>query len=114
MTTASAPTKEKRAAIVWLDRSHAFIATGREGRRQVTEVDRELDRESDYLLRVIRAASDCDRLMVMGPDGPRLAFEREYVALYRRPDRLIDNGLEMAPEPRQLVDRLRFVESSMP
>ncbi len=101
-----------RAAVVWLDRSHALVARSLQGHPAVTEVDREADPEPSYLLRVIHEAADCDRLVVMGPDASRVAFEREYVALYRRPDRLIDVGRVETPRDADLVDTLRLLEPS--
>ena len=68
----------------------------------MTEVDREADPEASYLLRIIHEAEDCERLVVMGPDASRVAFEREYVAIYRRPDRLIDVGQVASPRAADL------------
>ncbi len=96
-------------ALVWLDRSHALVARAYDGKTLVTEIDRQLDAEPAFLLRVAREAAECDRLVVMGPDASRIAFEREYVALYKRPDRLVDAGMEIEPAPRELIDRLRFL-----
>lgn len=101
------------AAVVWLDRSHALVARSHDGRAAVTEVERETDTELSYLLRVVHEAAGCDRLVVMGPDAARVAFEREYVALYRRPDRLIDVGQMISPRPADLVDELRMLEPSL-
>lgn len=98
------------AAVVWLDRSHALVARSHEGRAEITEVDRAFEPEPSYLLRVVHEAADCDRLVVMGPDASRVAFEREYVALYRRPDRLIDVGQVITPRKSDLVDVLRMLE----
>jgi hypothetical protein len=100
------------AALVWLDRRHALVARTYDQGTLVTEIDRDLDAESEFLLRVAREAAECDRLVVMGPDASRLAFEREYVALYQRPDRLIDAGMEIEPGARELTDRLRFLASA--
>jgi len=105
-----AATPGHTAAVVWLDRSHALIARARKGVPAITEVEREQDLETNYLLRVAREAEDCDRVVIMGSDASRIAFEREYVALYRRPDRLIDVGLASTPEPRDLVQQLRMIE----
>lgn len=105
-----ATTPGHTAAVVWLDRSHALIARARKGVPAITEINREVDRETDYLLRVAREAQGCDRVVIMGSDASRIAFEREYVALYRRPERLIDVGLETTPEPRDLVQQLRDVQ----
>lgn len=112
MDTCSIISTTRSSAVIWLDRSHALIAKPSHGRAGVTEVDGELDPES-YLVRVAREAAGCDRLVVMGPDAWRLAFEREYVALYRRPDRLIDSGAPMSPRPIELADHLRVLEPSL-
>lgn len=99
-----------QAAVVWLDRLHALVARAPEGHAEVTEVARESDPEPSYLLRIIHEAAGCDRLVVMGPDSSRIAFEREYVAIYRRPDRLIDVGQVSAPRAADLMDTLRMLE----
>lgn len=102
-----------QAAVVWLDRSHALVARGLEGQATITEVERASDPEPSYLLRIIHEAVGCDRLVVMGPDASRVAFEREYVAIYRRPDRLIDVGQVEDPREADLVDALRMLEPSL-
>jgi hypothetical protein len=98
-----------QAALIWLDRSHAYVARPRGGETAVTEVDRDVDREDQFLLRLAHETADCERVLVTGDDASRVAFEREYVAIYRRPDRLIDGGDEAEPAPRELADRLRFI-----
>ena len=100
-----AATPGHTAAVVWLDRSHALIARARHGLPAITEIDREQDPESEYLLRIAREAQDCDRVVIMGADAARIAFE-----LYRRPERLIDVGLASAPDHRDLVQQLRLIE----
>jgi hypothetical protein len=99
------------AAVVWVDGWHALVARSEEGRRTVTEVDREASPVLDYLLRVARETDDCDLLMILGPGDTRLAFEREYVALYRRPDRLVDVEAAATTTPTDLMDRLRFLDA---
>ena len=113
MNTRLGPTAEHAAAVIWLDRSHALVARAHDGRAAVTDVDRDLDPEPMYLHRVMHEAADCDRLVVMGPDAARIAFEREYVAMYRRPDRLIDVGTAGAPRECDLVDQLRMLDPSL-
>lgn len=103
----------RSAAIIWLDRSHALVARARFGHPEVTEVDRAFDTDPAFLHRVVNEAAGCDRLVVMGTDAARVAFEREYVALYRRPDRLIDVGQVAAPRACDLVDHLRMLEPSL-
>jgi hypothetical protein len=46
----------------------------------------------------------------MGTDPSRIALERQYVALYRRPDRLIDLGPSHSAARSDLVDQLRVLE----
>ena len=84
-----------------------------QGHALITEVDREADPEPTYLRRVLREAEDCDRVVVMGPDSARIAFEREFVALYRRPDRLMDPGPSRDPVRSQLVDQLRVLDPTL-
>lgn len=103
----------KAAAIVWLDRHHALVARARDGHSVVTEVVRDADPEVQYLLRVAHEAADCDRIVIMGPDAARIDFEREYVALYHRPDRLIDVGLSFQPARRELIQQLELIEPSL-
>ena len=98
------------AAVVWLDRTHALVARAHDGHSVITEIDRESDLEAQYLLRVLHEAEGCDRVVIMGPDPSRLAFEREYVTVYRRPDRLIDLGPSHSPARSELVDQLRVLE----
>jgi hypothetical protein len=101
------------AAVVWLDRRHALVARARDGHPIVTEVARDIDPELQYLLRVVHEAADCDRVVIMGPDASRIDFEREYVSLYHRPDRLIDVGAAPQPATRELVQHLELVEPSL-
>lgn len=113
MDTRLAIPAQHAAAIVWLDRHHALVARAREGRSVVTEVERDADPEVQYLLRVVHEAADCDRVVIMGPDAARIDFEREYVALYRRPDRLIDVGVSFTPAPSDLIAQLELIEPSL-
>jgi hypothetical protein len=102
-----------QSAVVWLDRTHALVARAHEGRPEVTGVDRSFDTEPGYLLRVLREAAASDRLVVMGPDASRVALEREYVALYRRPEQLVDVGQLSEPREADLIDQLRMLEPSL-
>ena len=109
MDTLSAATPANNAVVVWLDRSHALVAREAEGRSEIIEVERSFDAEAPYLLRVIHATADSDRLVVMGSDAARVAFQREYVALYHRPDRLIDLGQVIHPRRSELFEHLRML-----
>jgi hypothetical protein len=113
MNTRPGTGAEHAAAVVWLDRYHALVARAYAGHAAITEVDRDLDPEPVYMHRVLDEAADCDRLVVMGNDAARISFEREYVALYRRPDRLIDVGRLDTPRESDLVDQLRMLDPSL-
>lgn len=64
-------------------------------------------REQPYLAQVVRAIGDRQRILILGPSSIRLALERDYVAIYRRPDRLIDVEPGGLFSPDDLVDRVR-------
>ena len=97
--------------VVWVDARYALVATAPDGEATLTRVNRNTDSEPAYLLRVARAAADCDRLFVMGPDEAKLSFEREYVALYRRPDRVSDVPAAAMPDADQLLARLQRLDA---
>jgi hypothetical protein len=48
------------------------------------------DASGRYLHRIIDEVGDAERVSIAGPGDLRLALEREYVAIRRRPDRLHD------------------------
>src|SRR3954447_8569171 len=98
-------------AVVVVGDEHALIARDDAGEPRITEIYRRADPEALYLLRIAREARQCDRLVVMGQGRARLAFEREYVALYRRPDRLVDVPSVPAGE-FEVLERLRRLEAA--
>jgi len=98
------------AAVIWVDGWHALVASAVQGHPRVTEIDREAEPEHDYFVRVARAADDCERLMILGPGTTREAFEREYAALFRRPDRFVDAETSPPATERELMDRLHQID----
>jgi hypothetical protein len=56
---------------------------------------------------VVRAVGDRQRVVILGPSSARLALEREYVAIYHRPDRIVDVEPAGAVRTEDLVERLR-------
>ena len=98
------------AVVVWLDHWHAFIARRSHGPNAIVEVARDAEPEARYLRRVAEVASDCRRVMILGPDDDRVAFDREYESLYERSDRFVE--VEACPWPTSsgLLDRLRLLE----
>jgi hypothetical protein len=96
------------SAVAWIEDRRALVARmSLDGRISTCEIERGDQDELAYLAVVVHAIGDRERVVILGPSDARLALEREYVALYRRPDRLVD--VEPAgPVPLAgLVDRLR-------
>lgn len=112
MALLASPADEPAAIVVWLDHWHAVIARSEHGHRAVVEVDREADTEMAYVRRVVEAAHDGGRLMVLGPDDERLAFDRQYETLYARSDRFVEVEASAALPSSDLLDRLRFLEGT--
>ena len=111
MPTAAASTSvtgTRPSAVAWIDDRHAYVATNASsGDLLFSEIRRRGDAADDdptYLVRVADAIGDRERIAIMGPDSNRLALEREYVAIFHRPDRLID------VEPSWLADRIEIAE----
>jgi hypothetical protein len=98
-------THVRPSAVVWIGEHQAIVARmGYEGIVSTCQIDRGAEPELAYLALVGRAIGNRERVLIMGPGSMRLALEREYVATYRRPDRLVD------VEPAGVIDRERVVE----
>jgi hypothetical protein len=96
------------SAVVWINGRHAIVARlDTRGRISTCAIERGLEPEPSYLSLVIRAIGDRERVVILGPSSVRLALEREYVATYRRPDRLVDVEPAGPVDEADLVDRLR-------
>jgi hypothetical protein len=99
------------AGVVYVEPWYAMVARSGEAAPVIADLERNRETEEEFLFRVARETTDCDRLVVMGPGQERLAFEREYVSLYQRPDRLIDDEAAATASRFDLLDRLRVLES---
>lgn len=79
-------------AVVWIDRDGALVVAGRrDGAWQVATLDRSLlETEHAFEARTTDAVLDAERVLVSGPADVRTEFERTYVAITHRPDRLFD------------------------
>ena len=98
------------AAITWIDRRHAIVArTTPSGTIDVEELPFAAGDTADAaaLTRVADSIGDRDRVLVAGPRNLRTALERQYVSIYRRPDRLVDVETDVPLGKADLVDRLR-------
>jgi hypothetical protein len=100
------------SAVVWLNDHHAVVAgIGSDGKVTREVVDRGHGTELEYLAAVVRAIGDRERVMILGPNQARLELEREYVAIYRRPERLVDVEPAGRMHADALVERLRRLAS---
>lgn len=98
------------SAVVWIDGRQAIVATmSADGHVSTYDVNRGHEPEPVYLTLVVRAIGDCKRVVILGPSTARLALEREYVAIFRRPDRLLDVEPAGPIDLEALVGRLRLL-----
>jgi hypothetical protein len=96
------------SAVVWIDSELATVAVMDGAGRISTSVVRRGHRPAlDHLARVVHEIGDRERVIILGPNTARLALEREYVAIYHRPDRLVDVEPAGALDSEDLVERLR-------
>lgn len=103
----AAPRIAPACAAAWINGRQALVATTNfDGRISTCEINRGLSPEPAYLALVVRAIGDRERVVILGPSSARLALEREYVAIFRRPDRLIDVEPAGLIDAEQLIDRL--------
>ncbi len=96
------------SAVAWINGREASVAMmSGDGRISMCQITRGWLPEGAYLARVVRVIGDRQRVVILGPRSARLALEREYVAMFRRPDRLVDVELAGPVSSEELVDRLR-------
>jgi hypothetical protein len=93
MTTQTTPAKpEPTEALVYIDHAHAVIVEHEPDGREVIEVlnRKRAETETAFEGRAADEVADQDRVVVSGPAFARTDFERAYVALTHRPDRIVD------------------------
>jgi hypothetical protein len=96
------------SAVAWINGRQAFVALmSHDGRISTCEITQGWLTEAAYLAQVVRVIGDRQRVVILGPSSARLALEREYVAMFRRPDRLVDVERADAMSPVEVIDRLR-------
>ena len=96
------------SAVAWIDEDEALVAQiAHDGAVSTCHIQRGGLPEPSYLAHVVRAIGDRERVVISGPGPMRLALEREYVALYRRPDRLVDVEPSERVGETELVERVR-------
>jgi hypothetical protein len=93
--------RPRHEAVVWIDHDQAVIVgQGADALESVELLDRAPDEsEAAFEARTVDEVVDEDRVVVSGPAYARTDFERAYVAVTHRPDRLIDVEPK-TPRPR--------------
>lgn len=95
------------SAVTWVNGRHAYVARlDAQGHVSQCEVERGDQTVPAYLADVVRAIGDRERVVILGPGTARLALEREYVAIFHRPDRLVDVERAGPVSQSALVERL--------
>jgi len=91
MTTRQAE-RTRSGAVVWIDDRQAIITTtADDGRPLVEQLGRgPQEAEATFDARTVDAVLDRDQVAVAGPAFARVAFERAFVAVTHRPERLVD------------------------
>jgi len=85
----AAPTN---VALVWIDHEHAVIVSDETERKGTVEcLARDLNEtETHFEARTVDQVVDEEKVVVSGPASARTSFERVYVSVTHRPDRLVD------------------------
>ncbi len=102
------------AAVVLLAATEAVIARTRpDGRDEIARVRRRTRRAGApaFHLRVLHELGDRSPIVVLGGPAERTAFEREFVAVSHRPDRLLEDASVHDAHPEALLERLRSLRS---
>lgn len=83
----------RRKSAVWIDDDRALVVKGGPDDRPIIEIMTRGSAEeiSRFEARTVDQVIDAPRVVVSGPPGSRVEFERAYVALTHRPDRLADD-----------------------
>jgi hypothetical protein len=79
-------------ALVWIDHEHAVIVSDETERNgTVACLARDLNEtETHFEARTVDQVVDEEKVVVSGPAPVRTSFERMYVRVTHRPDRLVD------------------------
>jgi hypothetical protein len=107
ITPAATTPRHASGAVTWIDRDRAVVARRSvEGTIDVSTIRRETC-GAPFLARVAHAIGDPDRVVITGAGALRTALEREYVAIYQRPERLLDEDATAGATEAALLERLR-------
>ncbi len=113
-TPASMPHGPLGAAVVLLAATEAVIARTRpDGRDEIARVRRRSRRPEapPFYVRILHELGDRAPVVILGSSAERTAFERAFVAVSHRPDRLLDEASVHDAHPEALLERLRSLRS---
>lgn len=104
-------TRAAGGALVWIDRRRAIVTQRTmAGDLDMQEIPIQAEPEGPQpadLGNVVHAVRDCTRLTVLGTDEMRTLLEREYVAMVKTPDRIVDGDDTGRLSFTELADRFR-------
>jgi hypothetical protein len=113
-TPATMPHGPLGGAVVLLAATEALVARTRpDGRDEIARVRRRgrgLDAPS-FHVRILHELGDRAPILILGAAAERTAFEREFVAVSHRPDRLMEDASVHDAHPEALLERLRGLRS---
>jgi hypothetical protein len=113
-TAATLPHGQLGGAVVLLAATEAVIARTRsDGRDEITRVRRQSRRtgEPSFFVRVLHEIGDRAPVLILGTPAERTAFEREFVMVSHRPDRLLEDASVHDAHPEAMLERLRGLRS---
>lgn len=113
-TPATMPHGRLGGAVVLLAATEAVIARTRpDGRDEITRVPRRGGRSGapSFFLRILHELGERAPVVIMGAASERTAFEREFVMVSHRPDRLLEEASVHDAHPEALLERLRALRS---
>ncbi len=115
-TSATMPHGRLGGAVVLLAATEAVVARTRpDGRDEIARVPRRRGRAgagaAPFFLRVLHELGDRAPVVIMGTAPDRTAFEREFVMVSHRPDRLLEDASVHEAHPEALLERLRSLRS---
>lgn len=101
-------------AVVLLGATEAVLARTRtDGHDEIVRVRRRTRRAGapPFFVRILHELGDRAPVVVLGDPAERVSFEREFVAVSHRPDRLLDDASVHDAHPEALLERLRGLRS---
>jgi hypothetical protein len=100
----------RSGAVAWVEPHRALVAsTTPGGSVLVEEITADLAGAAPYIARVIDEIGDVERVAILGPSEERLIVEREYLLVYRDPERIVDVAHVEELDQADLLVRLRAI-----